>query len=236
MSSLSFANDTHQAIARDEMHRVAGIGVTGPREGAPAQQDSLWASGAYAYDGRGQIVAIGQQSFVYDRTGRLESARLRAQASQIDLLERRVTFQYDIFGNMTSRQFDESTGAQVPLGFEFTHTFPGGGNQVGTDGTREFDYDENGNLRRFRGQLGQTAGAVWDERGRMRGYVEGDAWAGDRAHGGRVLERGRRDRVGQRRDVRGGGGRAAARGDQLPAAAGHEPDADGLLGAADAGL
>ncbi|HEX8620194.1 MAG TPA: hypothetical protein VF911_21625, partial [Thermoanaerobaculia bacterium] len=56
-----------------------------------------WTSGAYSYDGSGNIKAIGTQSYVYDVRGRLVNATMTRPdqpGSQVH------TYSYDAAGNM----------------------------------------------------------------------------------------------------------------------------------------
>jgi RHS repeat-associated protein len=55
-----------------------------------SNQQALWSSGTYSYDGAGNIKAIDQSSYTYDGVGRLKSAG------------NAETFSYDIYGNMTA--------------------------------------------------------------------------------------------------------------------------------------
>jgi RHS repeat-associated protein len=60
-----------------------------------------WATGTYAYDGAGNIKAMGTQSFGYDKVSRLTQANLYLEpTSSVNL--RTQSFTYDAFGNLQS--------------------------------------------------------------------------------------------------------------------------------------
>jgi len=63
---------------------------------APSNAPLTWNTGPYAYDGAGNVIAIGSQYFAYDTTNRLVNAHvvtLNASVTQ--------TYTYDAYGNMT---------------------------------------------------------------------------------------------------------------------------------------
>jgi RHS repeat-associated protein len=63
---------------------------------APSQ---LWTSGTYAYDGAGNITAIGSDAFTYDASSRLTAASVGSAAGT-----RTETYDYDVFGNLLERK------------------------------------------------------------------------------------------------------------------------------------
>src|ERR1051326_7307840 len=54
-----------------------------------------WSSGAYAYDGAGNITAIGTDLYTYDKVGRLKTATMSAQTGS-------QSYTYDALGTMTA--------------------------------------------------------------------------------------------------------------------------------------
>ena len=176
-TELRFANGAGTAIARDAQHRPQSYAVWGsPTTGKP-----FWSSGTYAFDGAGNITAIGAQHFGYDGASRLTHAELLPQAQSpttqtFDV----VNWTYDLYGNMTGQTLVGSS-AVTPPPLTFQHTFgtagPANHNQVTTT---NFAYDGNGNTRRFTGQLGtaDAVGALWDAQNRLTAFFQGDPWSG----------------------------------------------------------
>ena len=71
------------------MPRVASIATSGA--------STNWSSGAYAYDGAGNVKSIGTLHFVYDKASRLTSGGVKVGATT-----KTQTAAYDSFGNITS--------------------------------------------------------------------------------------------------------------------------------------
>jgi RHS repeat-associated protein len=69
----------------------------------------LWSSGPYAYDGSGNIVGIGSETYLYDRAGRLRRATTVGGADE-------QLYSYDAYGNIVSIQ---STVAGAPFTASF---------------------------------------------------------------------------------------------------------------------
>jgi RHS repeat-associated protein len=169
---IPFSNQARTAVAVDKMGRPVSYAVT--REGEPG---AYWSSGGYQFDGAGNIVGIGDQTFEYDGVGRLTQARVRNQAytqgSGNFFVE---TYAFDIFGNMTEKTWAEENTAQQdpPLGAVFSHTFgpdpAANTNQIQTEGYR---FDKNGNMTRFRHNDGPVA-ALWTAQNRMAAFYTGD--------------------------------------------------------------
>ena len=88
-SCLSARRDTHGAI-NAWLHRR--IECPGSRRHC-AEQAASWTSGTYQYDGSGNIIAIGTDTFKYDTVGRLTSATVSGVSQ---------TYAYDAFGNIIS--------------------------------------------------------------------------------------------------------------------------------------
>ncbi|HEV7919531.1 MAG TPA: polymorphic toxin type 33 domain-containing protein [Thermoanaerobaculia bacterium] len=104
-----------------------------------------WTAGQYGYDGAGNITAIGNEAFVYDKVGRLKSATVLGP----DLAGLQTqTFTYDVYGNLTSTSklgqtvllpVDASTNRLNTLDYDAS------GNVI-TSGTQHYDYDAAGML------------------------------------------------------------------------------------------
>lgn len=124
------ANGLVEAIAADPsgMPRPASITATPPL-GAP------WSTGTYAYDGAGNIEAMGADRFRYDRSSRVVEANL---ASVAPATNQRYTF--DVYGNITTVRTD---GADKDLP-----------TNAGTNRLTRADYDAAGNLRKNLDLLG----------------------------------------------------------------------------------
>ncbi|MCM2268691.1 MAG: hypothetical protein NDJ75_01160, partial [Thermoanaerobaculia bacterium] len=100
-----------------------------------------WNSGAYAFDGSGNIRAIGGQRYRYDLVSRLTEAELRIPETS-ETLFGVESFVYDAYGNLTSRTTVEG----------------GGGTTVNTPAdpatnrlTGATSYDTEGNLTSWNG-------------------------------------------------------------------------------------
>jgi len=95
-----------------------------------------WSTGTYAYDGAGDVKAIGSSSFGYDGLGRLTSSNLVLDAvPPATPTTRQQSYQYDAFGNLTL------------VGSLNTPTSPST-NRLTTPGTA---YDAAGNMTTWNG-------------------------------------------------------------------------------------
>ena len=115
----------------------------------PNSGPTSWTNGPYGYDGAGNITAIGSESYVYDKIGRLKTATLRGP----DLSSMQTqSFDYDPYGNLVST----SKLGQTVLLPTSTAT-----NQLGTlhydasgrvdiAGTQHYDYDAVGMVNTVR--------------------------------------------------------------------------------------
>jgi YD repeat-containing protein len=88
ISSWKAGNNVTTTIAQDSsfLPRPSSIATSGSTGGS-------FSSGAYAYDGAGNITGIGPDSFTYDARSRLKTATLSGQPQRI--------FSYDGFNNLT---------------------------------------------------------------------------------------------------------------------------------------
>lgn len=97
-----------------------------------------WNSGAYTYDGGGNVTRIGTQSFAYDPVQRLALTRIDGVSD---------TYTYDAFGNMTSKTIG-GQAQSIPAPSSSTNRLAGlsydeRGN-VTSDGAWSFTYDALG--------------------------------------------------------------------------------------------
>ncbi|MCB1035582.1 MAG: hypothetical protein KDD47_17300, partial [Acidobacteria bacterium] len=89
----------------------------------------LWSSGAYSFDGSGNIQGIGADQYYYDRVGRLVQASVSLGATTTV-----ESYTYDQFGNLTSLG---------PSGSVRTYVIDPETNRIADSG---YSYDEAGNL------------------------------------------------------------------------------------------
>jgi len=100
-----------------------------------------WNSGAYLYDGSGNIRAIGGQRYRYDGVSRLMEAELRIPETSATLFGVE-SFTYDAYGNLTSRETTEGGSTTV------TNTPADAATNRLTGAT---SYDSEGNLTSWNG-------------------------------------------------------------------------------------
>jgi RHS repeat-associated protein len=126
------------------MQRAAGITI---KNGAGTQ---LWASGAYQYDGSGDITKIGSDWYAYDKVGRV------VEGTSLDAGGKKRRYNYDAFGNVWSYQtynnVTASGGSPVQVD-NFTPNVQPGTNRV------LLNYDGAGNAV---GLLNQTPLYTYD--------------------------------------------------------------------------
>ncbi len=94
VASVNHQNGTTDTVGADPngMRRPASYATTGP---------TTWSSGAYAYDGAGNVTAIGGSSFTYDLVSRLTSGSVStARTGTGSLKTQSATF--DPYGNLTT--------------------------------------------------------------------------------------------------------------------------------------
>ena len=106
-----------------------------------------WMAGEYRYDGVGNITAIGNESFIYDKLGRLKSAAIRGP----DLASVQAeTFDNDAYGNLTDT---EKLGQTISLSVDVAtnrlknmcpDTCYDAAGRVIYSGVQRFDYDALG--------------------------------------------------------------------------------------------
>ena len=130
-----------------------------------SKTESLWRSEAYLYDGAGNIIAVGTDSYRYDAAGRL----IHAVADVPLGSENEQGFAYDVYGNMTGMTTSVD-GAPLAYGFavnpstnQLTGTCPPNvvgcfkgfydeaGNQTGGATNGEYAWDPLGSLGELKG-------------------------------------------------------------------------------------
>ncbi|MCP3996233.1 MAG: hypothetical protein GY722_14410, partial [bacterium] len=135
---------------------------TGPTPGAPSIPDTIsWSTGTYAYDGAGNVKSIGANSYEYDALNRIVGGAVTATSSSYDLL-----YQYDAFGNMTSRRRDSG-----PVSVVDSYAVSALTNRLGShtrgdssgSSVTDITYDPSGNMR----EAGDDR-YVFDEQNRLR--------------------------------------------------------------------
>lgn len=148
VAQVQHANGVLDTVANDPhaMPRPATVSAAGP--------SASWSSGAYAYDGAGNVTQIGGGTFLYDGVSRLASSTQflgnaggGAQVSQ--------SFTYDAFGNLQSTA--GANGATTPTSSST--------NRLNGAGTA---YDAAGNLTGWNG-----AAYEYDAFDQLKHYVSG---------------------------------------------------------------
>ncbi len=127
----------------------------------PIPQGIVWDTGSYMYDGAGNVQSIGMNIYEYDGLNRIVGGTAAGAGTLYDLL-----YQYDAFGNMTSRRKD-SGAVSVVDAYEVdmlsnrlkSHTRFDSSGSSATD----IAYDPSGNMR----EAGDDR-YVFDEQNRLR--------------------------------------------------------------------
>jgi RHS repeat-associated protein len=134
------------SVAAEESQAVLALRHLQPRSAAGP---TAWTAGPYQYDGAGNILTIGSESFVYDKLGRLKSATVRGP--DLSSLQTQ-TLNYDEYGNLTGTSklgqsvgfpADASTNRLTTVGY-------GAEGNVISAGAWQFDYDAAGMLNAVR--------------------------------------------------------------------------------------
>ncbi|HVR38016.1 MAG TPA: RHS repeat-associated core domain-containing protein [Thermoanaerobaculia bacterium] len=119
-----------QAILKpQETTAYASLKNAPDRMSTDSVTDPAWNSGSYRYDGAGNIVRVGTDSYVYDQYSRITRATLTGTSS-------RDEYKYDSFGNLVERGTSRFGGwsiLQIPVSGSnnqvVTATYDGVGNQ-----------------------------------------------------------------------------------------------------------
>ncbi len=172
VTKLSLRNGTTTMMPRDIFGRPRSISIS--RLGG---LDPYWASGNCQFDAKGNITAIGAQTFSYDQVDRLVGATVLPQAGDRTVtVPEAIAWQYDPFGNLNVQ--DMTTGTPK-LGFEYSRSSGAAGGQGNRNHVVDptFSYDLAGNLVRMTGKVGQQVGSCWTPDGRMTVFLEGEPWS-----------------------------------------------------------
>lgn len=132
-----------------------------------------WTTGAYAYDGSGNITRIGTKSYLHDTVNRLVSERDLRDTPE-SYYDYTATFQYDVFGNMTQRTYAKQARNNCAFcdGRIFRMTVP-----INIDATTNrlisTGYDASGNLVQDASPTPAGTTYAWDAVGTMRSVTSG---------------------------------------------------------------
>jgi len=148
--SLTFSNGVVETMALDAASRPLSQTVSG--------SGTFWNSGTYAYDGAGNIIGIGSQTYSYDKIGRLLSSTTASMDSTPVL--RSQSYAYDIYGSMISRggatgnqafAVDANTNRLVTINGQIQVGYNPAGS-VYADGMYNYDHDYRERLTQVRPQ------------------------------------------------------------------------------------
>ena len=141
-----------------------------------------WTSGAYSYDGAGNIVSIGPDSdqktdrYAYDALSRLTSGSVHA-----DGIEKTQSYQYDAFGNLTQKTTTGGAVFSTPadpntnrLTAATTAQYDAAGNLVAY-GANTYFYDALGMVRKIEWSSGEQYAIYTPDEERI-GYRPGGSW------------------------------------------------------------
>jgi RHS repeat-associated protein len=139
------SNDIVTVIDPDPSGMARPGSISATRGGPP-----LFETGTYAWDGAGNILAMGSETFAYDARSRLTQAGA-------------TTFQYDDFGNLTGTPTDETWTVDPETNRVSGHDYDSRGNVLST-GTETYTWDA---LNRMTSQasLGQSYRYAYDGAG-----------------------------------------------------------------------
>ncbi len=180
---LRYGNGTETVIERDVLGRVASILVTGPD--AESGTRTLWDTGAYTWDWRGNLVQIANLRYDYDAVGHLVRAEVAPTARNglpgatpggVET----IAYEYDRWGNLLRRDWadDEQVTPGAPTGMEvLNRSVDPETNRVADAG---FRYDAAGRLVSFPGKADQQVTALWTDGGQLRAFMEGTPGSGGR--------------------------------------------------------
>jgi RHS repeat-associated protein len=115
----------------------------------PSSGPTSWTAGEYHYDGSGNVIAIGSESFVYDKIGRLKTATVRGPDP--GTLQTQA-FTHDAYGNLIAT---EKLGQTIALPVSSaTNRLDGVGydasGNVISDSDLHYDYDAVGMMNTIR--------------------------------------------------------------------------------------
>ncbi|HKI00774.1 MAG TPA: RHS repeat-associated core domain-containing protein [Thermoanaerobaculia bacterium] len=133
VSQVAHGNGVMETQGNDpnQMRRPASLSASGPY--------ATWSSGAYAYDGAGNVKTIGASAFTYDKVSRLVSASLFDGPTGGGTAKQQ-SYTFDAHGNLTTITTAGTTVRNIPAS--------AGTNRLNAPGTA---YDGAGNLTSWNG-------------------------------------------------------------------------------------
>jgi RHS repeat-associated protein len=132
LAGMPFVAVGQPSAAPKPPQAVAALNALKGAKPAPQVGAYAWTTGAYQYDGAGNIFAIGPQQFGYDTVNRLTYGKVIGPT-----LSSEQSFYYDEYGNMTSRV---TGGTPHPISVDAAT------NHLSATGVA---YDDAGNLTQF---------------------------------------------------------------------------------------
>jgi len=146
------AGNAQSQISFDSQNRPSSINI-GKWSGSAFVGSPYYSSGQYAYDGAGNISAIGVNTYRYDTANRLKEVHETTGSPAVNYVQ---CFAYDAFGNMFGKVDQVGTGACssfLQWDDVLSVTAPDGTNrnrvlsqQIPGSGPMNFVYDANGNV------------------------------------------------------------------------------------------
>lgn len=140
------AGGTRDFVAPDARNRPGSITIGQWDSGTQQYTSQFYASGAYLYDGAGNISAIGSNTYGYDAGNRL------LDAHDVADVVRHQTFGYDDFGNMTAKNLYDGSETLLSSDSYFVRDQSTGTttnrllSHQSTQGSSTFVYDPRGNV------------------------------------------------------------------------------------------
>jgi RHS repeat-associated protein len=177
-----------EALARhDRVLFMQQITRTGRAEGLPERASSGEALrlegaevfsettlGAYQYDGSGNITAIGNDAYRYDRVNRLTQSTTWADGQA-----KNEAYAYDPYGNMTSKTPSGPSLETNPITNQLTTMSYDEAGNVKVHGAESFRWSSAGDLKGWNGTAGQFKEYVYtpdSERIGVAHYYQGWSW------------------------------------------------------------
>lgn len=128
-----------QQMDPNYIQRVKRICTYLPVSGQPECYNPSWDTGAYSYDGAGNITRVGADWYVYDKAGRVKEGTALLGGDPLKRLKQQ--YDYDGFGNRTqTRTYNNVSLAGATLKDTYNH------NVNSATNTLSLNYDAAGNL------------------------------------------------------------------------------------------
>jgi RHS repeat-associated protein len=153
-NQLTHANGVVDTQTNDPNHTARPRELVSQRSGV-----DVWRSGAYQYDGAGNVKKMGNSYFLYDKVSRLVDGHVYDGPTGAGTL-RYQTYAYDGFGNLTSVGGDpwapgRTTGTAAATNRLTSATYDAAGNMTAWNGNT-YEYDSAGMMTRA-----VVSGADW---------------------------------------------------------------------------